>query len=98
MKIPVLVEPQANGFRATTSSPVALSAEGNSEQDAVSALRKAFAARLQAGGRIVDMDVSWIDLANQAAKEVGKSPGFEEYLKAIEEHRLTANAIPDVPQ
>jgi hypothetical protein len=98
MKIPVLVEPQANGYRASTNSPVALSADGASEQDAIAALRQKFGERLPTGSRILYLSVSTPDEIIHAAEKSGENPLFDDYLKAVEEYRRIENAVPELPE
>ena len=57
MEIPVFLEPTSTGFRASTQSPVTLSAEGGSESAAVAALNLALQNRLRSGGKIQMMAV-----------------------------------------
>ena len=95
MSISVLIEPKGKGFRASTKSPVTLSAEGTTEAEALTALRSAFDRRMSTGGRIVDIPFTRVEEILQTAHAVGENPLFEEYLKAIEEYRKIENAIPD---
>ena len=95
MKIPVLVEPQANGYRASMNSPVSLSAEGKSELDAISLLREKFGQRLRGGGRVYYLSDSSAEDIIQAAEKSGENPLFEEYLKALDDYRRVENAVPD---
>lgn len=51
MTRPILVEPVARRFRATTGEPLALSADGDSPVAAISALRAKIGAPLGAGAK-----------------------------------------------
>lgn len=54
MVVDVLVEPIAGDrFRATTLTPFAVTAEGATDEEAISRVRAAVAERIQAGARVV---------------------------------------------
>src|SRR3954470_15731550 len=52
MEIPVLIEPTAGGFRATTGRPLALTADGPTADAAVAALQSQLAGRLRSGTQL----------------------------------------------
>jgi predicted RNase H-like HicB family nuclease len=58
MQIPVLIEPVAgNGFRATGGEPFALTGEGATPEEALGKLKQSLQGRLDAGARIVSVQV-----------------------------------------
>lgn len=95
MEIPVLLEPTSNGFRASTQSPVTLSAEGGSESAAVAALNLALQSRLRHGGKIQMMAVQEAKNVLDICAEMRADPKHVEMEKAFEEYRKVANAVPD---
>ena len=95
MEIPVFLEPTSNGFRASTQSPVTLSAEGGSESAAVAALNQALLSRLRSGGKIQMMAVQEAKTVLDICAEMRADPKHAEMEKAFEEYRKVANAVPD---
>jgi hypothetical protein len=95
MEFPVLVLPQPSGFRASTGGPLDLAADGPTPDAAVAALQSLVAAKLHAGGRIRTLTVTDVDSIQAAARKVGGSPLFEDWVKAVEEYRLQHNTVPD---
>ena len=57
MNIPVLLEPTANGFRASTGAPLNLSAEAPTADLALAAVSGAVQAKLAAGAKVVEVEV-----------------------------------------
>jgi len=94
MTISVFVEPTAKGFRATTRSPLELTAEEKTEDAAIAAVRAQFDARLQAGGKLHNLHVSDVEEIIEAARQLRESPLFEEMEEAIQEYRRIHNAKP----
>lgn len=57
MNIPVLLEPTATGFRASTGAPLNLSAEAPTADEAPAVVRRAYITKQVAGVRIVALDL-----------------------------------------
>lgn len=95
MEIPVLLEPTSNGFRASTQSPVALSAEGGTESAAVAALTVAIRQRLQNGGKIRTLTLQGSETLDEIFARMRSNPLNAEFDKAIEDYRKVANAVED---
>lgn len=94
MTISVFVEPSAKGFRATTGSPLELTAEAKTEDAAIEEVRAQFASRISAGGKLRQLHVNDIEGILEAARQLRESPGFEEMEEAIREYRSIHNAKP----
>ncbi len=88
MHIQAFVEPLAGGFRASTARPVALSAEGPSEDAALNALRSLVADRLRAGGHVRALEVP----DPPAGQRLADNPLFDDWLKAVERYREERDA------
>ncbi len=87
MTIPVLVEPTAVGYRATTGGPFDLSADAATAAEAINALQDKIARRLQGGAFLIDQPV----LAPQSPIPVlplSENPLFDSWLAAVETYRL----------
>ena len=95
MYLTVFVEPGPGGFRATSTSPLALSADGPTADAAVEAVRAQFAARLAAGGEARTVQVPDVDDLATIAARMRANPLFEDYLAAVEEYRREHNTVPD---
>lgn len=95
MEITVFVEPIGSRFRASTGNPIALSAEGASEDAALSALRDQLSARQRSGGHFRTMAVTDSNSVLAAARTVGENPLFEEWVRAVDAYRASNNAVPD---
>jgi hypothetical protein len=90
MKIPILIEPIANGeFRATSGAPFSISAEGASRNEAMDRLRKEIDRRIEGGAVVTPLDVvtteenPWL----AAAGIFRDNRLFGEWQAAIEEYR-----------
>ena len=86
MEIPVLVEPvPGRGFRASATSPFAISVEGPNRQTALAGLR------LEIAHRMKDAELLFLSVpANPWATMAGwlrDDPAFDEWQAAIAEHR-----------
>jgi len=97
MQIPILIEslPNGQGFRAKAGEPLALSAEGQTKDDAVRNLRLLADSRLATGAEIVPMELAsdnaWIERA-------GFLPDDEltrEWMELMRENRKKANESAD---
>jgi hypothetical protein len=94
MEFPVLVTQQANGFRAATGGPFDLTADGPTPDAAVGALRAAVVAKLQSG-EVRTLTVSDTEITLAAARRLGESPVFEDWVQAVEEYRRENNTVPE---
>lgn len=94
MHMTVLIEPGNGRFRASTSQPVAMEAEGASRDEALQHLRELAAARV-AVGELVSVtlaegtsDHPWMRFAG-----VWKDyPQFDRFLQNISDHRQAVDA------
>ncbi len=58
MQIPILIEPMAgNGYRARGGEPLALTAEGDTQEEALANLKEKLNARLGRGAVVVPFDL-----------------------------------------
>lgn len=94
MTISVFIEPTKNGFRATTRSPLELTAEAKTEDAAIAAVRKQFAARVKAGGKVRRISFLDFDELMEAVDRHRKNPMFEEVEESIRKHRRKHNTKP----
>jgi hypothetical protein len=90
MVIPVLIEPiEGGGFRALAGSPLMVSAEGPSQDEALSRLRDAIRLKLAAGSILVPLDVPpaeenpWVKYAGMFRDD----PLFDDWVEAMAENR-----------
>lgn len=95
MQIPVLVEPIATGFRASTGSPLDLTAEGASADDALATLKKNLTTRLQSGAKLRSLRVLDVDSMLAAGRSLAANPLFDDWVAAVEEYRRIHNTVPD---
>ncbi len=95
MNIPVLLEPTAGGYRATTQSPVSAAAEGATEAAALAALAEALRRRLPTGGKLRALRVPDAEAVREIGDRMRANPLYPEYERAIEEYRKVHNAVPD---
>ncbi len=95
METAVLVEPSPTGFRASTQSPVPLSADGTTESAAMAALTAVLRQQLPNGGKIRMMTVDAPQTVLDICAEMRANPLHEEFEKAIQGYRKIANAVPD---
>jgi hypothetical protein len=86
MEIAVLVEPHAAGFRASTGSPIPLSADGPSEDAAVDALRALLADRLRAG-RVRTLTLADPHPVLPPGPGLADNPLFDDWLREVEAYR-----------
>lgn len=90
MQIPVIVESMASGqFRAQGMPPFTAVAEGATSEEAVSKVRVELSKEVEAGKRLVLVDVSakeenpWLAMAGWLKDD----PMFDEWQEAIKENR-----------
>jgi len=58
MQIPILIEPMAgNGYRASGGEPLPLSADGDTQEQAMANLKKKLKARLSHGAVVVPLEL-----------------------------------------
>jgi hypothetical protein len=95
MELAVYVSPHPPGFRAVTGGPLDLSAEGPTADASVATLRSLVAAKLRSGGQLRIVTITDIDSIQSAARKVGESPLFEDWVQSVEEYRRQHNAVPD---
>lgn len=99
MDIPVLIEAvEKNGYRASSGSPFALSAEGTTPDEAMNNLQQLIQARLNAGGEIRALHLSvpsnpWLRLAGILPDD----PLFDDFEQAIARRRQEIDQDPDIP-
>jgi hypothetical protein len=94
MDFPVLVVPQPSGFRASTGGPLDLAADGSTPDEAVEALRTLLTIKLRSA-HVRTVTVADSDPICAAARKVGESPLFEDWVEAVEEYRRQHNTVPD---
>jgi hypothetical protein len=90
MVIPVLIEPiEGGGFRAVAGSPITASAEGPSQEEALSRLREQIRLKLAGGSMLVPLDVPpaeenpWVKYAGMFRDD----PLFDDWVEAMAENR-----------
>ncbi|GAB4457391.1 MAG: hypothetical protein OHK0029_17070 [Armatimonadaceae bacterium] len=93
----VLIEKKSNGYRASTVSPFAVSAEGSTDNEALQRLQEQISERLSTDTRIVTLDFSSAtDELNKRRKkealmrfagDLKDSPLLEEWKQAMAEYR-----------
>ncbi len=95
MQIPVLVEPIATGFRASTGGPLNLVVEAPTADEAMMALQKVLKAKLSGGTRIRSLVIPDVEALRTAGRAAGDNPIFEEWVQAVEEYRRLHNTVPE---
>jgi hypothetical protein len=109
MEIPVFVEPTPTGFRATTGSPLPLTADGPTADAAVAAVQELLADLLRAGGQVRTLTVRAADegrvgavLTTQrvneilaAAQRFASDRLFYDWVWAVGDYRREHNTVPD---
>jgi phage-related minor tail protein len=99
MNIPVLVERvAANGYRARSGEPLALTAEGATEEEAVQKLEDAVKQRMNAGAKILHLTIDTADAPWKALRGILRDdPMYDEWRQAMEEYRRQVDQGPDIP-
>jgi predicted RNase H-like HicB family nuclease len=98
MQIPVLVEAVAgNGYKAKGGEPFALTAEGETREEALGKLRELIEKKLNAGAQIVHLEVPdganpWLRIAGTLNPD---DPLVKEWKLIMEENRRKADEDPD---
>jgi hypothetical protein len=93
MEIPVLLEPTASGFRASTQSPVPLSADGSTEAAAMEALSDVLKNRLRNGAQLRSLRTPNEESLDEIHQRMILNTLYSEFLGSIEEYRKVANAV-----
>jgi hypothetical protein len=98
MQIPILVEKvPGNGYRARGGEPFPFTAEGATQDEAVARLKAQIDARLQAGAKVIPLEVA--DAANAWKRVIGmydeNDPEVDEWIKAMQENRRKDEEDPD---
>ncbi len=70
MTIPVLMEQRGANFRASTQSPIALSADGNTADSAVDTLKSMIKSRLDSGDQLRTIEISDLDAIERLAGDL----------------------------
>ena len=95
MRIPILIEPvEGQGFRVSTGSPLNLSAEAATRDEAITQLRLQIARRYAAGAEIEELDVGPKGI-HPSAKFVGTlkdDPLLDQWREAVAEYRRQRDA------
>jgi hypothetical protein len=82
MSISMLIEPAETGFRATTGSPLNLSAEGKSAGQAVAVLRSMIQDKLSHGSILIEQSFTQNQLPIPITP-LADNPLFNEWLEAV---------------
>jgi hypothetical protein len=97
VEIPVLVESVAgNGYRARSGEPLALTAEGATEEEALRNLQGLLTERLASAGRLVTLPVPGPE--HPLARFAGRwkdDPLFDDVVQIMEERRRQDDQAPD---
>ena len=92
MNIPVLLEPTATGFRASTGAPLNLTAEAPTADEALKSLRIQIAVKYVSGGRIVSLTIPEPDPLIELSAEMAKKPLLDELIAATKDCRREQEA------
>src|SRR5947209_2692263 len=99
MQIPILIEPIAgNGYRARGGEPLALTAEGASQEEALAKLKEALQARLSGGAVVVPLEFP--PTTHPLAEFVGMFKGdplLKEWKKSMKAYRRKVDKDADKP-
>lgn len=99
MELAVSVAPHASGYRASTGSPLDLTADGPTADAAVDALRGLVSARLAESapppGEMRVIHITDVRAIVDAAERLAKNPLLDSYLEELAEHRRIHNTVPD---
>jgi len=86
MNLPVLLEPTATGFRASTGSPLNLTTEASTSEGALKAIRLQIAVAFARGCSIVDVG-STVQKFSVASDLLANDPQHDQFLEAMAEYR-----------
>lgn len=100
MEIPVVIEPrQGNGYRARGMEPLAVEADGATQEEALANLRQKIDLRLQQGAIIVPLEiVSPVHPLAEFAGMFKDDPDFEEVKQIMAENRRQMDQASNVPR
>lgn len=99
MQILILIEPIAgNGYRARGGEPLALTAEGGTQEEALANLKKKLQARLRSGAVVVPLDLPspphpLVEFAGMFKGD----PWIEEWKKSMKAYRRKRDKDADKP-
>jgi predicted RNase H-like HicB family nuclease len=99
MQIPILIEKVAeNGYRARGGEPLALSADGASQEEALANLKEKLQARLDAGAVVVPLELpsQTHPLAEFAGMFKG-DPLLKEWKKSMKAYRREVDKVANEP-
>lgn len=89
MEVPVFIESQPGGFKATTGAPLNISTEA-----ATAAVGQQVQSRLQSG-ELRLLKLTDVESIAAAAREMREDPFYDEWFQGLDEYRRIHNAIPD---
>lgn len=99
MQIPILIEPMnGNGYRARGGEPLALTADGRTQEEALANLREKLQARLCNGAVVVPLNLP--TQSHPLAEFVGMfkdDPLIEEWKKSMKANRKKRDKEADKP-
>ncbi len=99
MQIPILIEPMdGQGYRARGGEPLALTAEGDTREEALANLTKKLHARLRRGGIVVPLSLP--EQPHPLAEFVGMfkdDPFIAEWKKSMKAHRRNRDKAASKP-
>jgi hypothetical protein len=98
MSITVLIEPIPSGFRASTGSPLDLSAEASSRDEVITKLQSKLDQRMLSGAELLQIEPDFAT-RNPWAKHAGmfeNDPEFSAWQEAIAENRRLADEDPSI--
>ena len=99
MQIPILIEPvKNNGYRARGGEPLALTADGETQEEALADLKEKLRERLRHGAVVVSLDVP--AQAHPLAEFVGMfkdDPLIKEWKKSMKAYRRKRDKDADKP-
>jgi hypothetical protein len=99
MQIPILIEPIAgNGFRARGGEPLALTADGASQEEALTKLKRKLEARLSNGAVVVSLELP--SQSHPLAEFAGMfkdDPLLKEWKKSMAAYRRKMDKDADKP-
>ncbi|MGL6073025.1 MAG: hypothetical protein ACRC8S_02565 [Fimbriiglobus sp.] len=93
MDISIRLEPIAAGFRASTQTPIPLTKEAETESEAFKALSLAILETIENPNPPKALRVPNMKRLIEITDSMRANPMFEEFEKALAEHRKVANAV-----
>ena len=86
MNIPVLLEPIAGGFRASTGAPLNLSAEAPTAELALAGIRREIVLKQIAGAQVVELSVP-DDMLVSLSRKLAANPFLKDWDEATKAYR-----------